>query len=257
MPPARARRNHWETLRRLHSRSVIIRRWLRMEQASSDILEMLSRASVLQVDQVPWRSATHSVYLQKLRLGTRAAAATNEARLTAAAGMMAKQAVTDVAQGAAVVSVASEAEASQLELWQQGDESLYTAEKLQARMRLRRDRRVGAALQMWWETAQQSYDDGDPQAGTIAFEGYARMHRRLYRVVLKKFDADDAARSIEVDWSKDTKGREGALLSRVDFYDSLFEVCAAHAAVLRTRSSGRDSVGDRQITHLCRALPHA
>lgn len=216
----------WDKLRRLHTRSVVIRNWLKMEQANGRILEVLSRAATLQQTLMSGSYQHHGKYLHKLRVGTRAATAVaaSEARLKAAATVVTAEAATNIAHGTVITVVASEQEAAELELWQQGDVSLYTPEQLNSRMRLRRDRRVAAALQMWWETAQRDYDDGSPEAGTITFEGYARMHLRLYRVVLKSFSPDDATRCIHLDWQADTKGK--GTLTRVAFYDSLFEVCA-------------------------------
>lgn len=172
--------------------------------------------------------------------------------------------------------VSSEEEAAGLEIWEQGDEGMYTEENLTGRARLRFDARVTTALEMWWEVARTSYE-GDARAESIGFEPYEAMlkrcltllafmlafprsftfpfsfpfsfsppptcftlllatlllppsfHpppifppstllRRLYRVCLKTYDDEEAAKSIRADWDDDRKGADR--LNRAALFDA-------------------------------------
>ena len=91
--------------------------------------------------------------------------------------------------GLVMTAVESEKELAKLEMWQQGDVSLATEEKVRERQALRHDRRVLEALQAFWEAAQRSlHSGGDPNANDLHQEGHAIMLRRIYRVMIKGYD---------------------------------------------------------------------
>jgi hypothetical protein len=82
---------------------------------------------------------------------------------------------------------------------------LHTKEVVEARASLRYDRRVLKALQQLWETAQR-FGGGDALSPTLNYECYAAMMRRLYKVVLSSYDAEDAEIEIRKDWLHDAHG---------------------------------------------------
>ena len=159
----------------------------------------------------------HNDYLRKLRIGVKHMGAL---ALSQAHGRIKIASQTD--EGV-IFNVENEEEASQLEMWQQGDASLQTREKMAQRADLRRDRRVRAVLQMVWEAAHMSYGgDGDPMAMSLGFQGYSEMMKRIPRVLLRKYDETDAINEISKDWQKDSKGSDR--IERVAFCDALFEL---------------------------------
>ena len=79
-----------------------------------------------------------------------------------------------------VATVETAEELEKLEMWQQGDISLATEEKLKERQALRYDRRVLEQLQRFWEAAQNSIQSsGDDSADSLNQEGHAIMLRRI------------------------------------------------------------------------------
>lgn len=161
----------------------------------------------------------HNSYLTKLRTGVRVNARTgnNLSRMLAD-----KRIENSMADGAhddsVIVEVGSEADAAVVEKWRQGDASLYTADKLQQRRLLRHEPTVVTVLQSFWEAALRSVQsDGDATASALHKVGYAIMMDRVYRALIETFDPDDAAKSIETDWAKDTRGAEA--MSRGTFFD--------------------------------------
>lgn len=78
------------------------------------------------------------------------------------------------------------------------------------------------ALQAFWEAAQRSVHSGDPDSDELHQEGHAIMLRRIYRVMIKQFDAADAEKTIAEDWKSDSKG--APTLSRRRFCDAFFEL---------------------------------
>ena len=105
-------------------------------------------------------------YLRKLRVGVRIsesiAASNNAIAMKGATRNIQNHAAESARSGRVVTTVKSEQELANLEDWEQGDETMYTAENVERRLKLRRDRRVLAALQMWWDTAQRSRGITDP-----------------------------------------------------------------------------------------------
>ena len=125
--------------------------------------------------------------------------------------------------GLVTTAVESEKELAKLEMWQQGDVSLATEEKVRERQALRHDRRVLEALQAFWEAAQRSlHSGGDPNANELHQEGHAIMLRRIYRVMIKGYDPVDAEKTIAEDWKNDSHGAD--TLSRKRFMDAFFEL---------------------------------
>ena len=137
---------------------------------------------------------------------------------------------TMVNAGTVITEVADEALLGNLELWQQGDATMYDEEALARRLRLRTHKRVRDELHNFWICAQLSYGGGDEFASTIGFEGYAEMLRRIYRVVLRTYDEADATREIASDWARDAKGAER--MTRVAFCDALFELADMWTAAI-------------------------
>lgn len=177
---------HWARLRHSHSRALFVQRWLRIPQSRTLMVSKLSVASALQPSATPASATTrraegastpssapgtrHDRYLAMLRSGTRARTAlssSSASSLAVAAKAVERARERDLASAACsgvVTSVASEREIAGLELWQQGDMELYSAENLTGRMRLRHDGRVVTALHMWWEAASRSAGPGREQA---------------------------------------------------------------------------------------------
>ncbi|KOO22473.1 hypothetical protein Ctob_001449 [Chrysochromulina tobinii] len=136
--------------------------------------------------------------------------------------------------GGVVTSVDDAADLEKTEYWQQGDASLATKEKMEARQALRYNKHVLAALQLYWEAAQRSlHSGGDPSANELHQEGHALMLRRIYRVMIKDFDPADCERCIAEDWARDAKGKD--LLTRKAFCDAFFELADTWTAGIDAR----------------------
>ena len=168
-------------------------------------------------------AGSHSKYMAKLRAGAKHSSSIMRilgAKTTASSA--ANDAADVMRAGIAVTDVDNDDELAKLEMWQQGDASLATEEKLRERQALRHDRRVLEALQAFWEAAQRSlHSGGDPNANELHQEGHAVMLRRIYRVMIRTFDPADAEKTIAEDWRNDCKG--APTLSRKRFCDAFFE----------------------------------
>ena len=172
-------------------------------------------------------SAGHREYLQKLRLGMRQmslGAATfasfmDKSRVDACAA----EASRAVADGSVLVEAGTEAEVSGAEWWRQGDQEMYTRDNLKRRVALRRDASIVEALEAFWDAALKSVQSGgDSTAHALHHAGYFDLMDRVYRSLLPSYDADDAAKSIDEDWERDTRG--ALELVRAPFLDALFEL---------------------------------
>ena len=141
------------------------------------------------------KSSNHDRYMAKLRAGAKH----GEAILRSMGfDTKVKKALTaeeeSMVSGTVTTVVESEADLEKLEMWQQGDASLATEEKMRERQKLRHDRRVLEALQAFWEAAQRSlHSGGDPNANELHQEGHAIMLRRIYRVMIKGYDPEEPA----------------------------------------------------------------
>ena len=116
------------------------------------------------------------------------------------------------------------------EAWQQGDKSLYTQDMITQRMKLRRDGKVKDALYKWWVTAIHSKPDamrkGD--VSVLRMEGdtqevtevqYVTMMKKIYKAMLKVYDANDAENEARADWAKGAP-----TMGQTRFLDGLFEL---------------------------------
>ena len=106
--------------------------------------------------------------MEKLRQGVRNLALLDgsDALLRVRAKKMGGSMSKVVNAGTVITEVADEALLGSLELWQQGDASLYEDEALARRLRLRTHKRVRDELQNFWICAQLSYGGGDEFAST-------------------------------------------------------------------------------------------
>ena len=91
----------------------------------------------------------HSEYIQKLRKGVKGSPAVAAFNLHANARRATDEAHQLMAAGGIVTSVDDAAELEKVEYWQQGDASLATKEKMEARQALRHHKVVLEALQMY------------------------------------------------------------------------------------------------------------
>jgi len=78
-------------------------------------------------------------------------------------------------------------------------------------------------LQAFWEAAQRSMQSGaDGSASTLSQDGHRIMLKRIYRVMIAKYDETEADEAIAEDWERDAKGAEA--LTRRRFQDAFFEL---------------------------------
>jgi len=165
----------------------------------------------------------HSVYLQKLRAGTKAGIPVRTLDVHGTVHRATAESQRLVQGGAVVTAVADESELAQVAFYLQGDASLATEEKMQRRQELRYHRLVLESLQSLWEAAQRSLQSGgDTSASELHRDGHALMLRRVYRLMIRDFDDADCDRWIAEDWSHDSRGR--AALCRKSFCDAFFEL---------------------------------
>ncbi len=123
-----------------------------------------------------------------------------------------------------IMEVESLRELQAIPMWKQGDETLATAEMTSKRQRLRYDGDVLGVLQQFWEAAQNSLksDGEDVPPDELHREGYARLMRRVYRLLIEDYEEEDVESSIAEDWAKDARGEQ--VLTRVRFCDAVFEI---------------------------------
>lgn len=120
-----------------------------------------------------------------------------------------------------VLEVADEAALAAIPLWQQGDMSLYTADKIEARYSLRHHKLVIAELQRWWLTILRSRPKRSVEG--IEHDEYIELSKLIFKALIPSYNSADATASAEEDWIADCKG--APFLSRGLFLDSLFELC--------------------------------
>ena len=182
-------------------------------KAFSNILVLLKKSKALD----------SSGYTQLLRNGVKLSPTARAFSVGAQVNNQVQQARQALTSGLVVHAVEDEADLAEIEYWRQGDASMATAEKIAQRQALRYDRHVLEALQALWEAAQRSLQSGgDVYADALHAEGHALMLRRVYRVMLKDFDAADCERCIADDWERDAKGK--STLTRKHFGDAFFEL---------------------------------
>lgn len=164
-------------------------------------------------------------YLRKLRIGV-VQRGLSEGVLTDIKVKHEADEATALVDTGAVVTVHSSG-ASNVAMWQQGDASLSTTEKLRDRKALRRDERVAKAINCFWQTALRSEghtvahpEDHEEKLATR--ECYECIFLRAYKVLLDEWDPEDAKACIAEDWENDARGAPG--LTNVTFGDALFQV---------------------------------
>lgn len=217
----------WARVRALHARSTHVGRFLlalgMRDTSNESVFLALSRAQALSPGSAD--GVSHASYLERLRVGARKVGdihraqrfvlqrQESKARRGSMKLRMAQHAIAATHRGDVTLEVTHELELGALERWQQGDQSLYTDDNLDKRALLRKHPRVRAALQVWWEAAVLStlpHHPGrmanmlpDDYTGlTIGFDEYAAVFGRLYRVVIKEYDQEEAAACLKEDCAR-------------------------------------------------------
>lgn len=167
-------------------------------------------------------------YLRKLRVGVVQRANTQSLHIDVQIEKQAQE-VQQLMQQNKVVTQ-HEGDRSGVAMWQQGDASLATKDKLRARKILRRHEMVFEALNCFWKCVLRtegrqpwvvSHPD-DPEEKIVTRVAYESIMSRAYKVLLQVWDPDDAFSSIAEDWETDSQGGPG--LSRAAFGDALFQI---------------------------------
>ena len=215
-------------------------RWAKLRTYAKSLAAVcitLGQSASLKPPEPPRRGGSvqqHSGYIDKLRTGVKGMGALVAFDIKASTRTAAVEAEQLLDAGGVVTSVDDAADLEKTEYWQQGDASLATKEKMEARQALRYNKHVLAALQLYWEAAQRSlHSGGDPSANELHQEGHALMLRRIYRVMIKDFDPADCERCIAEDWARDAKGKD--LLTRKAFCDAFFELADTWTAGIDAR----------------------
>jgi len=200
-------------------------RWKKVRSLTKSVALMHSRLkdsdSLSLTDEKRRRAAN---YMDKLKAGVRHADSVMRVfGAQSGAKRAAEEANQLISSGTIVAEVSTDSDLEKLEMWQQGDASLATEEKVRERQKLRYDRRVLEVLQAFWEAAQRSMQSGtDGSASTLSKDGHAIMLKRVYRVMIGNYNAADAEKAIAEDWMRDAKGSDS--LSRRQFQDAFFEL---------------------------------
>ena len=187
------------------------------------MLTALGRSPSLHADKKTLRNRTnHAQYLERLRVGARTLTFGSELGFHFKVAQSLQDAKT-AQQTASVVEVSTVEELDELPMWQQGDVSLATVDKMAARQRLRYTPPVRRVLHAFWSAAQRSLQSGgDESADHLHKEGYALMLQRVYRLLIEEYEPADADAAIEEDWQNDARG--DATLSREQFCDAVFQI---------------------------------
>ena len=98
----------------------------------------------------------------------------------------------------------------------QGDEDMETADALQARAALKKDKRVIKSINMFWKSFKKN------NRMEVEKEQYVKFLVRVCKLVIPSFDEEDAKRTAESDWLRDSKGQR--TLSYSAFFDAFFEL---------------------------------
>ena len=217
---ARTTRMRWQSAGRLVL-AALPRIWSRLQHSRT-------LAPEANTDAVPG----HHDYLRKLRVGVTANGRILTRSLTTSRVRTSAAAAQHVMASGAIQLERSEDE-TEVAFHLQGDASLHTEEAMRQRLALRTHPGVVAALQRYWDAALCSLmhqvergsgagvneGGGSSRPPVLHREGYAIMLRRLYRVMMGAWDADDAERAIAEDWANDARG--GETLTRELFMDAL------------------------------------
>jgi hypothetical protein len=173
----------------------------------------------------------HENYLQKLRIGIhRVEPALRETIIKASRDVAAKQQSTSSRN--VIIEVEDASVLEDVPMWMQGDPDLNTDAKLRQREKLRYHRRVLDGLNDIYLAAmasQQALEGGGELPTELSEAGHAMMMIRVYKLMIKAYDADDARKSIAEDWANDSKGAK--TISRKGVFDSFFELADACEAL--------------------------
>ena len=211
----------WGSMRMAMAQIQVMGAIITSEEFRARLIATLGRARCLQPSTRAEVRSRQSEYLSKLRSGV------HLTRLSTTHRSLQKHVALQIAKEGGVVTEVSDAEqAERLELWQQGNLDMYSDDKLRSREKLRHDVRVRNALELWWQTALVGVGDGmppeDPLNATIDYEHYNMMMKRIYRVMIKAYDANDAEAQAREDWRGDSNGEE--VLNRAAFGNGLFQL---------------------------------
>lgn len=193
----------WQRARKAYAMHRAIGNWLCPELCVAFVRESLETAPCLQ--RPADASSAHSHYLTKLRTGAFFFARLEQSKTDSRT----RKRIQQTQPSGVVTEVQDSQQASELELWQQGDAAMYQDEAIAKRLKMRRDPRVRAVLDLWWLTAKRGESAGteDDLDSGVGFDLYSMMMRRVYRVMLATYDEADARTQIGNDWIEDVQGK--------------------------------------------------
>ena len=130
----------------------------------------------------------------------------------------------------ATFEVESPSKLTKIAFIDQADVSMNTEQAFIERERLRRHPRIVEQLDRWWNAAAEK--EGIPQdGGSLTFEPYADLHRRIFRECLGDgFNEAEARASAAEDWQDDSGGCEA--LDSAQFAKAIFEVADLYTLTL-------------------------
>lgn len=182
-------------------------------------------------------------YLKKLRTGVDAMSRTGKAQEDAHVVRKAEETTRTAQKGNVVLQVEEEHELDAIPMWQQGDESLGTVEKLRQRKALRKAPKVVEVIGAFWDvslrTPGHTIKLPDSIETLVTREAYFAIMMRAYKVLLDEWDPVDAEDSIEADWENDSQG--ATAIPYVAFFDALFEVADLWVPAIDEKYRDRDS----------------
>ena len=201
-------------------------RSLRSRWQRARLILRLSNSKVLRL-RAEHGCIAHEQYLEKLRRGVKAVQLGDELgfrRSLAAETRRQTVGKQTFYRRASVLEVASANELASTPMWLQGDVSWSSEENTCKRQQLRQDGPVRELLQKFWEAAQRSLQQasGCEHSDSLHYEGYAKLFRRVYRLMIEEYDEADVEASISEDWLDDTRGLSS--LHRETFCDAVFQV---------------------------------
>ena len=89
-------------------------------------------------------------------------------------------------------------------------------------IRCRRDLRVAAMLQEWWELSQEAMRmAGKPSSG-LDKDTYFLLFNKIYKAMVSEYDSDEAEDAVLADWDVDSRG-EG-IVPEESFKSVMFEL---------------------------------
>ena len=147
---------------------------------------------------------------------------------------------------------------SDVPYWNQGNADFYTESALSERFSLRQHPRVVGMLHQWWAMVLRSIQaGGDPSAAELEKTDYCKLLCRIYKALLKPYNAKDAREAAEEDWEEDAQGRR--TMNRELFMEALC-ACAGlpSAASARERTSRQSChvfVAAEETTHAAVQVP--